>query len=165
MALLLGSCAQATGKDESINPSAPIRIGGSAETLEVIETLTTAYETSGAEVKFDFFPPSQSSSGIQGVQDGMLDIGAVSHVPEALNQLQYIPLPQTPLVMVVHQTVTGIQNLTTQQLRAIYQGSLTNWQELGGPDAEIVLLDFTEDENEKKTPSTTLFRCGLAHFR
>jgi ABC-type phosphate transport system substrate-binding protein len=47
-------------------------------------------------LKFNFFPPSQTSGGIQGIKGNLLDIGAVSREiePEAGEALQYIALTQ-----------------------------------------------------------------------
>jgi phosphate transport system substrate-binding protein len=54
------------------------------------------------------------------------------------------------LVVATNTSVTGITNLTTENLKAIYSGSITNWKALGGPDAEIVVLDRPEDESAKR---------------
>jgi phosphate transport system substrate-binding protein len=145
---LLGSCS--TGNTDPTTTET-IQIGGSSETLEVIEAVAEAYEASGAEVEIEFLPPSQSSGGIEGVKAELLDIGAVSRELSTadLDNEQYIALVNTPLVIAVHETVTGIDNLTATDLKGIYDGTTTNWQTLGGPDAEIVLLDVAEDENEK----------------
>jgi phosphate transport system substrate-binding protein len=147
---LLTSCTSAS--NDAATEEALIQVGGSAEALEVLEDLAEAYEDSVEGVEISFLPPSQSSSGIQGVKDDLLDMGAVSSTPapSELGVLQYVPLVQTPLVFVVHETVTGIDDLTQPQVQGIYDGSITNWQVLGGPDADIILLDFTEDENEKE---------------
>ena len=144
----LGSCS--TG-DPGPTATETIQIGGSSETLEVIEAVAEAYEASGVEAEIEFLPPSQSSGGIEGVKGDVLDIGAVSRELSAtdLGDEQYIALVNTPLVIAVHETVTGIDDLTTADLQGIDDGTITNWQDLGGPDGEIVLLDVTEDENEK----------------
>ncbi len=34
----------------------------------------------------------------------------------------------------------NIDNLSTKQLRAIFSGSIDNWQKLGGPDQDIILI-------------------------
>ncbi|NJN21729.1 MAG: hypothetical protein HC812_11795 [Leptolyngbya sp. RL_3_1] len=145
---LLSSCAS----NEAATEAVLIQVGGSAETLEVLEGVAEAYEASVEGVEISFLPPSQSSGGIQGVKDDLLDMGAVSSTPSPseLGALQYAPLVQTPLVFVVHESVTGIDDLTQPQVQGIYDGSISNWRELGGPDADIILLDFTEDENEKE---------------
>ena len=37
-----------------------------------------------------------------------------------------------------------VENITTEQLRGIYTGQITNWKELGGEDAEIIPLQRNE---------------------
>ena len=162
--LFLSSClgvqapsSQSTGRT--------VKIGGSAEAYETLEILSEAYRAKAPEVEFSFFPPSQTSGGIQGVESGLIDIGGVSREltsDETPNQLTYFRLTKIPLVVVVHESVTGIDNLNGEQIQAIYSGQTTNWKTLGGPDAEIVLLDFTEDENEKKVLRQTYLGNDLA---
>ncbi len=43
-----------------------------------------------------------------------------------------------------------MKNLTTKNLQDIYSGTISNWQQLGGPNAKIVLLDRPDDESAKK---------------
>ncbi len=62
----------------------------------------------------------------------------------------YKQLAKDGLVVATHESVKGVSNLTTQQLKAIYSGAVTNWQELGGPNEEIVVLDRPEDESGKR---------------
>mgnify|MGYP001793351233 CR=1 FL=1 len=129
-----------------------ITVGGSAETYEVLESLTEAYQNEHS-VEFEFFPPSQSGSGMEGVKNGSLDIGAVSRALSAEDKsdgLSYVPLISTPLVLVVHDSVDSVSDLSADQLRGIYNGQITNWKTLGGPDADIVLFDLSEDESEKQ---------------
>ncbi|MGD1951778.1 MAG: substrate-binding domain-containing protein [Leptolyngbyaceae cyanobacterium] len=149
--LVLGGCFVQAPSSQPTDIT--VNIGGSAETYETLEVLAEAYKATAPEVEFNFFPPSQTSGGIQGVKSGLIDIGGVSREPdsdEITDQLTYFRLTKIPLVVVVHESVTGIDTLTSEQLKAIYSGRITNWKTLGGPDAEIVLFDFTEDENEKQ---------------
>lgn len=154
--LLLTSCTAAgdlTNTSANNSPTTTTKIGGSSETYEILEVLTEAYSEQSNQVDFEFLPPSQTNSGIQGTQNRELDIGGISReltTTETSSQLNYTPLAEVPLLVVVHETVTDVDNLTTEDLQNIYSGQVNNWQQLGGPDAEIVLLDLTEDENEKK---------------
>jgi len=43
-------------------------------------------------------------------------------------------------VMVVNPGVTGVTNLTTEQAKDIWTGTVTNWKDVGGPDQQIVLV-------------------------
>lgn len=47
------------------------------------------------------------------------------------------------LVFVVNED-NPVDNLTTEQIRAIYTGEITNWKEVGGADAEIVPFQRNE---------------------
>ncbi len=166
--LLLANCSNGQASSPSINTTDSVnttKIGGSAETYEVLERLVEAYQTEAVDSNFEFLPPSQTSGGIEGVKRGVIDIGGVSRVPspdETNSQINYLRLAKTPLVVVIHNSVTGISNITGKQIKAIYNGQITNWKKLGGPDADIVLLDFTEDENEKQMLRQTYLGSALA---
>ncbi|MEL6492082.1 MAG: substrate-binding domain-containing protein [Cyanobacteria bacterium J06621_3] len=130
-----------------------LNVGGSSEAYEVLEQLAESYMYTTDSAEFAFYPPSQTSGGLQGVKTNTLDIGGVSRKladAESKDGLRYVPLVEVPLVMVVHESVTGITDITADQIKAIYSGEISNWQEIGGPNAEINLFDLTEDENEKQ---------------
>ncbi|MEM9805046.1 MAG: substrate-binding domain-containing protein [Cyanobacteria bacterium P01_D01_bin.56] len=151
--LLVGCGNNAPLPPAPTESSSTIKIGGSSETYELLEQLTEVYQSEANDISFEFFPPSQSSSGIQGVKSKVLDIGGVSSIPTAQDvdeQMRYVPLAQTPLVVVIHNSVTGVGDISGEQIKAIYSGQIDNWEMLGGPDAEIIVFDFTEDENEKQ---------------
>lgn len=154
VSLLLVGCSNTQPVTKSINSPSTIKIGGSAEVYEALELLTDAYQAQATtHIEFEFFPPSQTSGGIQGSKSTVIDIGGVSRVltlQETGSQLNYIHLARTSLVVVIHNSVTGINNITSDQLKAIYSGQIRNWKMLGGPDEPIILFDFTEDENEKR---------------
>jgi phosphate transport system substrate-binding protein len=147
--LALTSCTQS----EPIKGDRPtIKIGGSSEAYEVMEILTEAYAADKEAIEFKFFQPSQTSGGVQGVKDGVIDIGLTSRElteSEQDSTIQYRAIAHSPMLLATHETVS-IKNLTTEQIKGIYSGQITNWQEVGGPDAEIILLDLPEDEAEKK---------------
>lgn len=163
-AALLGcSCGFMASRTET--PITVLRVGGSSEAYEIIELLLEAYTETTDDVEFDFFPPSQTSGSIEGVEIAAFDIGGVSReltAAELGDQLTYLPLVKTPLVFVIHESVTGITNISADQIKAIYKGDITNWQDLGGPDEAIILFDFAEDENEKQVLRETYLGADLA---
>lgn len=59
------------------------------------------------------------------------------------------------LVFVTHPHRT-IDGLTTEQVADLFQGKLTNWRQLGGPDAEIQILT-----NDSLAPRQVAAMCGL----
>lgn len=82
-----------------------------------------------------------SSEGIKGAADGTFDIGFSSRdLKEKEKALGVVAthIGSAPLVFVVHPSVTGVTNLSRDQIVPIFSGKIKNWKELGGPDAAIV---------------------------
>jgi phosphate transport system substrate-binding protein len=130
-----------------------ITVVGSSSSAGALNLLSAAYEAKVKTVKTTFLPNSQSSSNITAVKNQLVDIGGSSHMPkpeEKSDQIQAREIAQDLLVVATHNSVTGVSNLSTEDLKAIYSGKVTNWKELGGADADIVVLDRPEDESAKK---------------
>ncbi|MGB3402037.1 MAG: substrate-binding domain-containing protein [Microcoleaceae cyanobacterium] len=131
----------------------PIKAGGSTSATDFLTILKTAYLSTVETGEIDILEPSQSESAIIAVEQGLLDIGVVSKSlkpKDGNSNLNFRPAVKDALVVATHPSVTGITNLTTEDLQDIYSGTITNWKQLGGPDAEILLLDRPEDESAKR---------------
>jgi phosphate transport system substrate-binding protein len=88
-----------------------------------------------------------SVTGPQAVKKGIAEIGACDwdasiDVPgfkaftgQVANKVAVIPF-----AAVVNKNVT-VSNLTTAQLQGIFTGKITNWKEVGGADADIVVIN------------------------
>ncbi|NET25391.1 PstS family phosphate ABC transporter substrate-binding protein [Okeania sp. SIO1I7] len=143
------SCNADSSRQET--PVEKIKVGGSSEGYPVLEILTEAKNDDSIEIIF--MPSSQSSGGIRGVKDGLINIGVISKqltAAETSDKIKYIPIVRNLQFLIINEKVTGVQNLSTKQIQDIYSGTINNWKELGGPDAEIILLDIPEDETEKQ---------------
>jgi phosphate transport system substrate-binding protein len=149
--------SSSTATAETSDAQALIKAGGSSSTIDFLRILKTAYESnSDAELQagqMSLLEPGQSENMIMGVKQGLIDVGAISRTlkpGEDDGSLEFRAVAQDGLLVAVHPSVTGVKNLTTANLKAIYSGNVTNWQQLGGPDAAIVLLDRPEDESAKR---------------
>ncbi len=60
-----------------------------------------------------------------------------NHLPT--DTLWAAPVGQDGIAIIVH-PVNPLTELTTAQLRRIYQGHIPNWRELGGADADMVVI-------------------------
>ncbi|UKO98612.1 substrate-binding domain-containing protein [Nostoc sp. UHCC 0870] len=130
-----------------------IKIGGSSSTKFVLELLAKAYQAKDQTIKIEFISNSQSEGAIASLKNDIIDIAGSSHKlnpKEDNGQIQYREIAQDLLVVATHSSVKGVSNLSTQQLKAIYRGEITNWQKLGGSNGKIILLDRPEDESAKK---------------
>jgi phosphate transport system substrate-binding protein len=75
------------------------------------------------------------------VQIGDSDVTAESKLkPDEASQLVDHVVARQGWIMVVNKAVTGVTNLTTQQATDIWTGKVTNWKDVGGNDAAIVLI-------------------------
>lgn len=130
-----------------------IKIGGSSSTTAVLKLLAKEYKGQNKAVKIEFTASSQSEGAIAALKNNIIDIAGSSHKlkpEENNNNIQSRELATDLLLVATHSSVKGVTNLSTKQLQAIYRGEITNWQELGGPNANIIVLDRPEDESAKK---------------
>ncbi|SRR6056297_151935 len=89
-----------------------------------------------------------SGNGIKALIDGSTNIADASRfikgeeVKRAVDKGRY-PVPfgiaLDSIVPVVHPS-NSISNLTIAKLKAVYEGKIRNWQELGGPDRPVVVV-------------------------
>ena len=130
-ALTLAGCAR---KDTS-----PVTTDGSTSMEKVIGTLGEAFtEKEGINVTYN---PTGSGSGIQAVSEGRCDIGLSSR---ALKDDEKATLTETVVALdgiaMIVNPENPVSDLTVEQIADIYTGKITNWSEVGGADAEIVLV-------------------------
>jgi phosphate transport system substrate-binding protein len=163
--ILFGLCSCNSVKTAELKDSNPvagqadsqaqgiIKIGGSSSTVTVLKLLAEGYQSQNKTVKIEFISNSQSEGVIAALKNDIIDLAGSSHKlkPEEDNgKIQYREIAQDLLLVATHNSVKGVSNLSTKQLKAIYKGDITNWQQLGGPNANIVVLDRPEDESAKK---------------
>ena len=83
-----------------------------------------------------------SSAGVEAVTNGTADIGDVSRALTDEEKAGGLVENIVALdgIAVVTDTANTATNLTTQQLKDIYTGKITNWSEVGGADQNIVVI-------------------------
>ncbi|WP_144416055.1 substrate-binding domain-containing protein [Calothrix sp. 336/3] len=139
--------------ENNLKITTEIKIAGSSSTYSLLKSVIKSYADKHPEIKITLLPASNSESAIAAVKDGILQVAAVSKqltAKDIPNTLEYREFAKDALLVATHPTVKGVVNLTTDNLKAIYSGKAKNWQEFGGPDAKIVVLDRPEDESAKK---------------
>ncbi|MEF2837248.1 MAG: phosphate ABC transporter substrate-binding protein [Oscillospiraceae bacterium] len=114
---------------------------GSTSMEKVIGGLGEMFMELNDNVTFTY-NPTGSGSGIKAVQEGRCDIGLSSRAlkaEEAEQGLVGTVLAYDGIAVIVNPENT-VEDLTVEQIAAIYTGEITNWSEVGGMDAEIVLV-------------------------
>jgi len=137
--------AAATTITESGELSGTITTGGSTTVQPLSETLAEAFSEIFPDVNITV-TGGGSSVGIKSASEGTLNIGAASRELKASEEslglvVSVLAYDGIAVVVNAEQTVTG---LTTEQLKQIYAGEITNWNEVGGANEDIVVVSREE---------------------
>ncbi len=121
--------------------SGTVNVNGSTSMADVIAALTEGFNEINPGVQINY-TGSGSGAGIEGVLAGTCDLGlssrALSQDEKGQGAVENIVAKDG--VAVVINPENTVTDLTTEQIAAIYTGEITNWSEVGGPDAEIAVL-------------------------
>lgn len=113
---------------------------GSTSMSKVIGALSEDYENeTGVAVTYN---ATGSGSGIQAVVEGRCDIGLSSRNlkdEEKAKGLTATVLAYDGIAIIVNPE-NPVADLDVKTIAKIYTGEITNWKEVGGKDAEIVLI-------------------------
>lgn len=113
---------------------------GSTSMEKVVGALGEAFqEDTGISFTYN---PTGSGSGIQAVLDDRCDIGLASRSlkeEEKAEGLTETVLAYDGIAMIVNPE-NQVEDLSLEEIAQIYTGEITNWSEVGGKDAEIVLI-------------------------
>ena len=114
---------------------------GSTSMEKVIGGLGEAFEEENPGVTFTY-NPTGSGSGITAVTEGRCDIGLSSRdlKDEELAQGLTETVRAKDGIAIVVNPENTVEDLTVEQIADIFTGKITNWKEVGGDDAEIVLI-------------------------
>lgn len=105
-------------------------IGALGEVFESDTGITVTYNATG------------SGAGIQAVEEGRCDIGLSSRnlkTQEEANGLKGTILAYDGIAVIVNPD-NPVSDLNVETIAKIYTGEIKNWKEVGGNDAEIVLI-------------------------
>ena len=113
---------------------------GSTSMEKVIGSLGEAFQN---ETGNGFtYNPTGSGSGIKAVQEGRCDIGLSSRdlkEEEKASGLNATVLAYDGIAIIVNPE-NPVADLSLETIAKIYTGEIKNWSEIGGNDAEIVLI-------------------------
>lgn len=113
---------------------------GSTSMEKVIGALGESFQNDTG-ISFTY-NPTGSGSGIKAVLEGRCDIGLSSRElkdEEKVSGLTGTVLAYDGIAIIVNPN-NPINDLSLEEVAKIYKGEITNWSELGGNNAEIVLI-------------------------
>ena len=142
LVLSLVACGSSESKEVvSEKLSGTVSTDGSTSMEKVIGGLGEMFMERNSDITFTY-NPTGSGSGIKAVKEGRCDIGLASRslkTEEAESGLTETVLAYDGIAVIVN-LENPVSDLDVQTIAKIYTGEITNWSEVGGNDAEIVLV-------------------------
>lgn len=137
--LLTSGCESRSGQ------ASQITVTGSTTILPIAEIAGEKFSEAHPEYKV-LVSGVGSSAGIESVSRGSSDIGTASR--ELKDEETDLGLVKTviaydAIAVIVHPS-NPVDELTTEQVKDIFQGRVTNWSEVGGPDLPVGLVNRDE---------------------
>ncbi|WP_410869925.1 PstS family phosphate ABC transporter substrate-binding protein [Nocardia sp. A7] len=135
-----------------------LTVVGSTAMAPMIRKAAQDYEKTCTDAKFSFAfegtEPGLRTLARAGHTQNMLAIGDGSK-GNSFEALTEHPLALGSFSMIVHPGV-GLTNLTTAQIRDLYRGNIKNWNQIGGPDLPVVLIDRTAGSGTRRALESRL---------
>lgn len=128
-------------KAETPEDNGTVSTDGSTSMEKVIGALGESFMAQNDGVTFTY-NPTGSGSGITAVAEGRCDIGLSSRNlkdDEVAQGLKQTVLAYDGIAIIVNPE-NEVSDLDVETIAKIYTGEITNWKDVGGKDAEIVLI-------------------------
>ena len=136
-----GGNSEDAATDDSASAGGSVSTDGSTSMEKVIGALGESFMAENEGTTFTY-NPTGSGSGIQAVSEGRCDIGLSSRSlkdEEKAEGLTETVLAYDGIAIIVNPE-NPVTDLSLEDIAKIYTGEITNWSEVGGNDAEIVLI-------------------------
>ena len=178
LSLILGSIATACAAEK-------ITVSGSTTVLPLGEAAAEAYNAQQKDCSITV-TGGGTGAGITSIAEDRSDIAMASREVTAdetekySDKFQQFEIGYDGVVIAVSKPIyeAGIQGLSTEQVKKIYDGEIKNWKELGGPDEEIYVIareqgsgtrdTFNEDimgDKKAETPGVSTTAAGSAEAK
>jgi phosphate transport system substrate-binding protein len=139
--LVVGIFSGCSKANDSASNEKYLSIVGSTSVTPVLTQLADAYMTLNDGVKIDV-QGIGSSAGVKAAYDKSADIGMSSrNLKEAEKEWNLIEttIAYDGIAISVNPNNT-VEKLTIEQVKDIFKGIITNWNEVGGKDEEIIVI-------------------------
>jgi len=117
--------------------------------VKMVPQLAEVYNTIGNSLDFEISAEG-SSSAFSAILDGSAEIGMASRKVKPAEIEQFKDAAYDLIAVVVHED-NPVDNLSTEQVKKIFTGEITNWSEVGGDSANINVYTRNETSGTYKT--------------
>ena len=125
---------------------------GSTALAPLVQAVAKDYQgkCSGANITVNL---GGSGAGLSQAESGTIDVGNSDVFSKAGIQPDLVDHQVVAVIftLVINSKITGVTNLTTDQIKGIYSGDTTNWKQVGGPDLPIVVVSRPATSGTRQT--------------
>jgi len=140
--VMVGACAGnlTVAEHTATSMAGEISFAGSTTLQPLAHQIGQAFTERHPEVILDI-AAGGSVVGIEAVHEGRVDIGMASRRlrPEEAEGIEQHQVAADVIAMVVHKS-NPIEDLALEELRQIYAGEITNWEQVGGRNEPILAV-------------------------
>ena len=135
------SSSSTTTSGDGSSVTGTVATDGSTSMEKVIGSLGETFMAENSGISFTY-NPTGSGSGITAVSEGRCDIGLSSRNLKDEEKEQGLESTTLALdgIAVIVSPSNEVSDLSLDEITKIYTGEITNWKDVGGKDAEIVLI-------------------------
>ncbi|MFN6561297.1 MAG: DUF4912 domain-containing protein [Nostoc sp. ChiSLP01] len=138
---------------QTVENGTTVRIDGSSSLTAINQSLKDNFEKQFSGTKVEI-AANGTDKALRDLLDGKIDIVAMGRgltpAEKALG-LEQVRLWREKIAIVVSTENPFKQSLTNRQFARIFRGQITNWSQLGGPDAKIRVIDRPETSDTRDT--------------
>jgi len=150
------AAGSSSGLDTSLPNPSVITIDGSTAMVALVKDLRNAYSQVNPNIPTTFGvpegKPNGSSGGIKNLINNTVLMAASSRplqASEAQADIKLVAIARDAVAVVVGINNPFKGNLSSAQLKDIYQGKITNWSQLGGNNAPIKVINRAAQSGTK----------------
>lgn len=154
-AMILSSCTTVYTKPGFTKDSYP-HVDGSTATIPLSENLASDLLSMPPEEAKKFIKHNTTHNAYENLIAGKADIIFVTEPSEEEMsmadskgiELEVVPVVKEAFVFLVNKN-NPVTNISSEDIKAVYQGRINNWRELGGPDKEIIAYQRPENSGSQ----------------
>lgn len=153
IAMILGAfCASTVMAEETV------RVSGSTTVLPLVEGGAEAFNADQSDYEV-MVTGGGTGVGIKSIAEGSSNIGMASREVTAEEVAQFgdsfneFLIGYDGIVIAVSKVIydAGVTSLSGEQVKSIYNGEISNWKDLGGPDEEMLVVAREQGSGTRDT--------------